>query len=201
MISYSTEQFPVINILLAGVGGQGVLLASDILVEVALQSNLDTKKSEVHGMAQRGGSVVSQVRFGEHIHSPLIPDGDVHLLVAFEKLEALRYLDAVRPDGAVIYNTQQITPLTVYFSNISYPRQVDELCRRKTPHVFSIDAVGKAEELGNLKVVNSLMLGALSRLLQFDEEIWKHVIGTRVPAKTKALNETAFNAGASLMNR
>ncbi len=198
---YCTKKLHTINVLLAGVGGQGVLVASDIIVDVALQSDFDTKKSEVHGMAQRGGSVVSQIRFGEKIHSPLIPEGDVHLLVAFEKLEALRYLDMLRPDGAIIYNTQQITPLSVFSSNVPYPENIHKVCLRKTEHVFSVDATTTAEQLGNLRIVNSFMLGALSSFLEFDPEIWKNVISTRVPKKTVDINFQAFEMGRKTVEK
>ena len=113
-----------LNIVLSGVGGQGVLVASDIIVEVAMKTNLDAKKSEVHGMAQRGGSVVSQVRYGTKIYSPLIKMGDADIILAFEKLEAIRYLDYIKPEGYVIFNTQQITPLTVFTTNTKYPQNI-----------------------------------------------------------------------------
>ncbi|MBN2011118.1 indolepyruvate oxidoreductase subunit beta [candidate division KSB1 bacterium] len=196
---YKSSEQSTINILLAGVGGQGVLLASDILIEVALQADLDTKKSEIHGMAQRGGSVVSQVRYGRKIYSPLIPEGETDILLTFEKLEALRYLDALRPNGVVIFNTEQITPLTVFSTNVAYPQDIEGLCRRKTDYVFPVDGTVQAESLGNLKVVNSIMLGVLSQFIEFDSDVWKRIIATRVPQKTVALNSQAFDIGRKLI--
>lgn len=188
-----------INIVLSGVGGQGVLVASDIIVDVAMNQGFDTKKSEVHGMAQRGGSVVSQVRYGTKIYSPLIQNGHADIILAFEKLEALRYLDFLKPNGVIIFNTQQITPLTVYFSNVKYPEDILERCKKKTPHVISVDAIKIAEDLGNLKVLNSIMLGALSNHIEFSQDIWLESIGKRVPKKTIELNTKAFQKGRELI--
>jgi len=188
-----------VNIILSGVGGQGVLVASDIIVDVALKCGYDTKKSEVHGMAQRGGSVLSQVRYGRKIYSPLITVGQADLILAFEKLEAVRYLDFLKPGGIVIFNTQQITPLTVYTTNTEYTKNIAELCRRKTDHVISVDAVQIAEQLGNLKVLNSVMLGTLSRFLDLAVESWYDSILNRVPGKTGDLNKKAFEQGQALV--
>ncbi|MEE4312785.1 MAG: indolepyruvate oxidoreductase subunit beta [candidate division KSB1 bacterium] len=187
-----------VNIILSGVGGQGVLLASDIIVEVAMNNGIDAKKSEVHGMAQRGGSVISQVRYGEKIYSPLITEGKGDILIAFEKLEALRYLHFMKADGVIIYNTQQITPLSVYFSKMEYPGNISEICAEKVQHVFPVDATVTAETLGNLKILNTIMMGALSNLLEFTTESWLDVISNRVPKKTIELNRNAFISGRKL---
>jgi len=186
---------PIINVVMSGVGGQGVLVASDILVLVAMHSGLDAKKSEVHGMAQRGGSVVSQVRYGRKIHSPLIRLGDADIILAFEKLEAIRYLDYLKPDGIVIINNQQITPLSVYFSDIPYPEDVAAICRKKTKNLVLIDGIKLAEKLGNPRVLNTVMLGALSNFLEFEQQHWLEAIAHRVPPKTVELNRRAFEAG------
>lgn len=185
----------VVNVVMTGVGGQGVLVASDILAQVALAANFDVKKSEVHGMAQRGGSVISQVRYGAKIYSPLIDPGTADVIVAFEKLEALRYLDLLKPGGAVIINDQQITPLTVFFADIPYPQDVEKICRRKAGQVAIFDGVQIAEKLGNQRVLNTVMLGALSNLLEFDEADWLNAIAQRVPPKTVAMNRDGFAAG------
>lgn len=186
------------NIVLSGVGGQGILVASDILAEVAVESGLDVKKSEVHGMAQRGGSVVSQVRFGEKIYSPLIKKGEADFILAFEKLEALRYLDLLKPGGVVIMNDQRIVPLTVYFEGIPYPEDIEELCKRRAKDVIVFPATKLAEQLGNLRVLNVIMLGILSRFLGFEEERWLECIQRRVPPKTLPLNRKAFKRGRAV---
>jgi indolepyruvate ferredoxin oxidoreductase, beta subunit len=188
-----------INILLAGVGGQGVLVASDIIIELAMLADLDVKKSEVHGMAQRGGSVVSQVRYGKKIFSPLINKGEADVILAFEKLEAVRYLDYLKTDGYVIYNNQQITPLTVFTMNIEYPKNIDDLCRRKTNNIVSVDAISIMNNLGNLKVLNTIMLGVLYNLLEFESESWLKIITSRVPSKTIEINKQAFVQGRALV--
>jgi indolepyruvate ferredoxin oxidoreductase, beta subunit len=195
----TVQNQPVINILLAGVGGQGVLVASDIIIELAMQANFDVKKSEVHGMAQRGGSVVSQVRYGEKIYSPLIKKGDSDIIFAFEKLEAVRYLDFLKTDGYVIYNNQQITPLTVFTMNIEYPKNIDDLCRKKTNNIVMVDAISIMNNLGNLKVLNTIMLGVLSNLLEFETEAWLKIITSRVPSKTIEINKHAFVQGRALI--
>lgn len=193
--SITTKKQPVINILLSGVGGQGVLVASDILVLAAMHAGLDTKKSEVHGMAQRGGSVVSQVRYGKKIYSPLIDVGSADIIVAFEKLEAVRYLDYLKPGGAIIINNQQITPLSVFFSNIPYPDDVATICQKKTDHIITVDGIELAEKIGNPRTLNTIMLGALANFLEFDEQHWLQAIENRVPPKTMKMNREAFEEG------
>ena len=190
-----TEKRPIINVLMSGVGGQGVLVASDILVMVAMDAGLDAKKSEIHGMAQRGGSVVSQVRYGKKIYSPLINTGAADVILAFEKLEAVRYLDYLKPGGVVIVNNQKITPLSVFFSDTPYPEDIAAICEKKTDQILMIDGVQIAEQLGNPRTINSVMLGALSNFLEFDEEHWMKAIEQRVPPKTLELNRRAFEAG------
>ena len=189
------SELPVVNVVMSGVGGQGVLVASDILVRVAMLAGLDTKKSEVHGMAQRGGSVVSQIRYGEKIYSPLIEKGSADIILAFEKLEAVRYLDFLKPNGVVIINNQQITPLSVFFSDIPYPEDVQVICKKKTEQIVMIEGIKIAERLKNQRVLNTVMLGALSNFLQFDEEHWIKAIEQRVLPKTFDLNRRAFEAG------
>ncbi|OQX82765.1 hypothetical protein B6D60_11640 [candidate division KSB1 bacterium 4484_87] len=195
------EEQPVINIVMSGVGGQGVLVASDILTMAALNAGLDTKKSEVHGMAQRGGSVVSQIRIGEKIYSPLIAKGTADILIAFEKLEAVRYLEMLKPGGVVVVNDQQITPLTVYFANIPYPEDVEAICRRRAGEFIAIEGIQIAEDLGNTRVLNSIMLGALSSFLNIKKDDWTKAIEQRVPPKTIPLNIKAFEAGAKISEK
>ena len=181
----------VTNVFICGVGGQGILLASEILSEVALGRGLDVKKSEVHGMAQRGGAVVSHVRFGDRVYSPVIADGEADLLVSFEKMEALRWLHSLRPAGTLVVNSQEIVPSGLD----EYPREIDEDLRRRVPDLLSVDALTLAEEAGNIRAVNTVMLGAFSSFLEFDDADWKKAIEARVPPKTVDVNLRAFELG------
>jgi len=188
----------ITNIIFAGVGGQGILMASDILADVALRAGLDVKKSEVHGMAQRGGSVVSHVRFGPKVHSPLIPKGQAHFIVSFEKLEALRYLDYLRPEGTVILNDYCIIPQTVQLGEAEYPKDIEDLCRQHAAQVIVAEATDRAVKLGNVRVLNVLMLGLLSQFLPLPQSLWEEVIAQRVPPKYLELNRQAFQEGKRL---
>ena len=187
------------DFLLVGVGGQGVLLASDILGEVGLKAGYDAKKSEVHGMAQRGGSVVSHVRWAEKVLSPLIGLGEVDYLLALEKLEALRYIEVLRPGGTVIVNDHRIPPVSVSSGNDEYPddQRVRRVLGEVAGDVQSVPGVGLAEELGNARASNVVMLGALSKFLDVDLATWLEVIAERVPEKYVELNHQAFLKGRS----
>ena len=194
-----------INFLLCGVGGQGTILASDVLVNVGLAAGFQAKQAEVHGMSQRGGSVTSHVRWGKVIYSPLIGAGEVDVLLAFEKLEALRSLKAMRPGALALVNTQMIEPLTAISGDQDYPS--DEAIRAAfaevTPNAEYINGEEIAGALGNLKAANVVLLGALSALLErsgkagegLTPEIWLEVITGRVPPKHVELNRKAFEAG------
>lgn len=195
-----------INFLLCGVGGQGTVLASDVLVNVGLAAGFDAKQAEVHGMSQRGGSVTSHVRWGKKVYSPIVGLGEADVLLSFEKLEALRNIKALRPNGVAVINTQVIEPLTVISGDQKYPE--DEAVRAAfaalTPHVKYVDGEQIAESLGNLRVANVVLLGALSALLEagdllaglnVDAETWLKVITERVPPKHVELNRKAFQAG------
>ena len=183
------------NVSLVGVGGQGILLASEILCRVGLLAGKDVKKSEVHGMAQRGGSVVSQVRVGERVHSPLVPLGATDVLVAFEKLEALRFAHFLRPDGLAIVNEQEIRPVTVSTGQAVWPADLDARLRATFPRLQRVPALEIATGLGNVRVVNVVMIGALSHRLGFDEALFRRAIEELVPEKARALNLRAFEAG------
>jgi indolepyruvate ferredoxin oxidoreductase beta subunit len=191
------------SFVLAGVGGQGTLLASSILAEVGLTAGYDVKKSEVHGMAQRGGSVSSHVRWGERVYSPLISSGEADVLIAFEWLEALRYLNLLRPGGKVLVNDHVITPVTVTTGNAVYParEQILHALRQATADVTVIPGIGIARELGNVRANNVVVLGALSVGLSVDAQTWKHVIETRVPPRYKVLNLAAFSRGREVMGK
>ncbi len=187
------------NILLCGVGGQGTLLASNVLAEAAMESGFDVKKSEVHGMAQRGGSVVSHVRFGDKVHSPLIRKGECDLLISFETLEALRWSEFLRPGGLVIMNTQKILPMSVSAGTSIYPDGIGELLEKLPASVVAVDGIGNAQKLGNAKCLNVVMLGVLARKLSgIKETVWKEVLAKRLPAKILDLNMKAFDAGWNL---
>jgi indolepyruvate ferredoxin oxidoreductase beta subunit len=191
------------SFLLVGVGGQGTLLASNIVAEVGLRAGYQVKKSEVHGMAQRGGSVSSHVRWGERVHSPLIGEGEVDILVAFERVEAVRHVDALRPGGKVLVNDHAIVPMTVTAGSATYPA-IDEILaalRQATPDVTLVPGVRIAQELGNARANNVVLLGVLSRRLDVEEAIWREVIADRVPPRYKELNLEAFARGRSFSPR
>ena len=185
----------ITNILIAGVGGQGVLLVSEILSEACLRSGYDVKKSEVHGMAQRGGSVTSHVRFGKQVHSPLIEKGQADVLVSFEELEALRWIAFLKPGGTVVVNAQRIAPMTVSSGVATYPEDVLEQLRKRTSRTVAVDGIGIAQKVGNPRVVNVALLGALSNHLNIEASIWRETISLRVPPKTVEVNLRAFEAG------
>ncbi|HEY5669465.1 MAG TPA: indolepyruvate oxidoreductase subunit beta [Anaerolineales bacterium] len=186
-----------INFLLAGVGGQGTLLASDILAEVGLHVGYDAKKSEVHGMAQRGGAVVSHVRWGKRVASPLCERGTVDYFVAQEMLESLRWLEYLRPGGTVVLSRQQLPPTSTVFGSDVYPNddQVIAEVSKLAGKVLALDAIGVAEGLGNRRIANSVLLGALSSELDLDPEAWITVIESKVPQRHKEANRKAFLAG------
>jgi len=194
-----------INFLLAGVGGQGTILASDVLVNVGLVAGFQAKQAEVHGMSQRGGSVTSHVRWGKVVYSPLIGAGEADVLLAFEKLEALRSLYVLRPGALVLVNTQVIKPLTAITGGQAYPddESLQASFARLTSNLEFINGEEIAGSLGNLKAANVVLLGALSALLERSEqigagltpEIWLKVITERVPPKHVELNRKAFLAG------
>jgi indolepyruvate ferredoxin oxidoreductase beta subunit len=193
------------NFLLAGVGGQGTILASDVLVNVGLAAGYQAKQAEVHGMSQRGGSVTSFVRWGRVVYSPLVGGGEVDVLLAFEKAEALRNLNQLRPGALALINLAAIEPVTVTSGGQSYP--TDDTLRSKvaevTRNVIYVDGEAKASELGNIRTANVVLLGALSSLMEregltgaeLSADAWLSVIKERVPPKFVELNRQAFNAG------
>jgi indolepyruvate ferredoxin oxidoreductase beta subunit len=194
-----------INFMLAGVGGQGTILASDVLANVGLAAGYQAKQAEVHGMSQRGGSVTSYVRWGETVYSPLVGAGEVDVFLTFEKVEALRNLDQLRPGALVVISLEAIKPVTVTSGGQPYPDDAHlRLCLEQvTPKAFYIDALAIATGLGNLKVSNVALMGALSALMErqgiggpgLTAETWLEVISSRVPKKTIELNKKAFMAG------
>ena len=185
----------VTNILLAGVGGQGILLASEVLSEVVLMAGLDVKKNEIHGMSQRGGSVVSHVRYGEKIFSSIIPEGEVDILFSFEMLEACRYLPLLRENGQVIINDWQIAPPSVALGKQAYPENLVETIRAQFPATTVVSGLDLALEAGNSKTVNTVLLGALSRMLDFEKDLWLTALEKMIPAKLLDINLKAFELG------
>jgi len=185
----------MLNILLVGVGGQGTILASKILAEVALLQGHDVKMSEIHGMAQRGGSVVTHVRMGEKIYGPVIDEGEADFIVAFEKLEALRSIHYLRPGGTVVVNNQRIDPMTVITGQFVYPPEILDTLLERADEVSVLDALQLAREAGSSKAVNVVLLGALARKMEIPVEDWQEAIRRTVPPALLALNIAAFNAG------
>lgn len=187
-----------ISFLLAGVGGQGTLLASNVLAHIGVRAGFDVKKAEVHGMAQRGGSVSSHIRWGEKIHSPLIGRGEVDYLVIFEKLEALRYVDMLRPGGTAIVGEMRIPPLSVSSGNDVYPDddEVQRILGEVTDDWHFVSSLRLAEEVGNVRSHNVVVLGVLSNFVaQVPPETWLEVIAEWVPEKFVEVNRRAFQMG------
>jgi indolepyruvate ferredoxin oxidoreductase beta subunit len=186
------------NFVLVGVGGQGTLLASNILADLGLAAGFDVKKSEVHGMSQRGGSVVSHVRWHpEHVASPLVGLGEADILLAFEKLEALRFVEFLRVGGTAVVNEMEIVPITVSAGSGVYPADtdVDAAMAAVSARVIRVPGERLAQEAGNAKAANVVLLGAISRLLPLPEDVWWKCLEQRVPKKFLELNRTAFAAG------
>ena len=188
------------NILMVGVGGQGVILASEIISEVMMRAGHDVKKSEVHGMAQRGGSVSSHVRFGPKVYSPLIKKGDADVLFSFELLESVRYLDFLRSDALLIVNKQKVLPPSVTLGVDSYPERLPEILRERFSRVEIVDALDIAKQAGNARALNVAFLGALSRHFAVDENLWKDVISSMLPLKLVDVNIKAFMLGREKKN-
>ncbi len=183
------------NILFSGVGGQGILLASELTAYAQLAEGYDVKKSEVHGMAQRGGSVEAHLRYGARVYSPLIDPGSADILVAFEILEAVRYLPYLHKDSAVVVNTQKILPPGVALGKMAYPEDIlSELTARQI-NVVPIDAFAIAEEVGELRTVNVAMVGAMSNFLAVSPDVFLKVIDTTVKEQFREVNKKAFEAG------
>lgn len=186
-----------INFVLVGVGGQGTILASDVLAELGLRLGYDVKKAEVHGMSQRGGSVTSHLRWGPRVFSPIIPRGEADILLAFEKLEAARFIGQLKPGGLALVNEYAIEPLSVQTSGVPYPADDDlrERLARTTSRVYWVKGIEIAEGLGNPRTANVVLLGALSALLDIELDQWDAVLEMRIPAKHLELNRQAFRAG------
>lgn len=183
------------SILFVGVGGQGTILASKLLTEGLMKHGYDVKMSEVHGMAQRGGSVTTQVRYGEKVYSPLIELGKADVIVAFEKSEAARWLPYLKKDGYLVVNDYEIHPVTVLIGEEKYPENVDERLKNVVENTIIIDAANISEQLGNIKAQNVVLLGALIKALKLENIDWNDIIASLVPVKAVELNKQALTEG------
>ncbi|MBI4333411.1 MAG: indolepyruvate oxidoreductase subunit beta [Chloroflexi bacterium] len=186
-----------INILIAGVGGQGIVLCSDILGDAAIAAGYDVKKTDTLGMAQRGGSVVSHVRIAEKVWSPLIPEGEVDLLLAFEKLEAASWVHYLRRQAKVIVNDYALPPLSVSLGTATYPSdlEIQAVLKQRTDRVFFLEGSRRSRELGDARVIGSFMLGCASGYLPLKTAVLREVIAGKVPEKSRELNLKAFDEG------
>lgn len=185
------------NIMIVGVGGQGTLLTSRILGGITRKAGFDVKISEVHGMAQRGGSVVTFVRYGDSVAEPIVEAGQADVLIAFERLEALRYAHFLKKDGVLIVNDQRMNPMTVVTGMAEYPEGIIETLQEKY-RVVVVDAQSMAKKLGNTRVFNTIIIGVAAKSMAFSREDWISVIRATVPAKTVDINLAAFEAGYQL---
>ena len=183
------------NIMIVGVGGQGSLLASKLLGYLLLQEGYDVKVSEVHGMSQRGGSVVTYVRFGEKVYSPIIDRGEADFIVSFEELEAARYVEYLKKDGRIVTNTQQIDPMPVITGAAEYPTELIEKIQKLGIAVDAMDCLSLAEQAGSAKAVNIVLMGRLSKYFDIAPEKWDQALEACVPAKFLELNRKAFALG------
>ena len=188
----------ITNILLVGVGGQGILLASEILSETFMLAGYDVKKSEIHGMSQRGGSVVSHVRYGREVFSPIVPEGEGDILFGFEMLETFRSLPLLKKEGSVIANDLCIPPPAVLSGREQYPQRLGEKIRSCFPDFLLVDGLHLATAAGNPRAANTVLLGAVSKRLDVPEEYWLKALGKMVPAKAFDVNVRAFQAGRNL---
>lgn len=190
-----------VSIMIVGVGGQGTLLASRILGNLALTLGYDVKVSEVHGMSQRGGSVVTYVKYGDTVHSPIIDPGGADLILAFEELEAYRYLPYLKKGGRIICNSQNIDPMPVITGAMQYPTEIIKKIREKGIDIIPIDASRLAMEAGNIKTVNVALIGLLSKSMDIPEEQWEAAIRQTVPPKALDVNLKAFQLGRAVAER
>jgi len=188
----------ITNILLVGVGGQGILLASEILAETFMLAGFDVKKSEIHGMSQRGGSVVSHVRYGKEVFSPIVPEGEGDILFGFELMETCRSLPLLKKGGAVVANDLRIPPPAVLMGQETYPEGLTERISARFPDFLLVDGQKLATQAGNPRAANTVLLGAVSKRLDIAEEFWLKALEKMVPKKALEINVKAFQLGRSL---
>lgn len=182
-------------IMIVGVGGQGTLLASRILGNVLLSQGFDVKVSEVHGMSQRGGSVVTYVKYGDQVYSPVVNEGEADYILSFERLEAARWLSYLKRDGKMIVNDQRINPMPVITGAMAYPEEILAKMTEKGADILPVDALSLALQAGNSKAVNVVLIGVLSSIMDFPAEVWNAALESTVPARFLELNKTAFELG------
>jgi indolepyruvate ferredoxin oxidoreductase beta subunit len=183
------------NVLVSGVGGQGVILASDIMCEVFMEAGYDVKKSEIHGMAMRGGIVTSHFRFGKKVYSPLIKEGEVDILFAFEQLEGLRWIHHVRPNGKVLMNDNKVNPPAVNLGEMDYPKNIPKIIQSKFKDFYLVKGTEIALQAGDVRAANVVLLGAMSKLFTIQDSLWLDTILGHLPPKVHDLNRKAFAAG------
>ncbi|MCI5924260.1 MAG: indolepyruvate oxidoreductase subunit beta [Oscillospiraceae bacterium] len=183
------------SIMIVGVGGQGTLLASRILGHAIVSQGYDVKVSEVHGMSQRGGSVVTYVRYGGRVDSPIVDKGQADVVLSFEQLEAARYLTYLKPNGTLLTNTQQIDPMPVVTGAAVYPQNLIEKMKAAGVRILALDALTLAKKAGSVKAINVVLLGVLSNYMPFSEDIWKEAISACVPPRFLEVNQKAFALG------
>lgn len=183
------------SLMIVGVGGQGTLLASKLLGRLLMNEGYDVKVSEVHGMSQRGGSVVTYVKYGEKVYSPVITDGEADYIVSFEKIEAARYISCLKKGGKIIVNTQEIDPMPVIIGNAQYPSDVLDAVSGAGVGVDKLDALSLAEQAGSAKAVNIVLMGRLAKYLDIAREKWEEAVAQTVPEKFRELNLKAFGLG------
>jgi indolepyruvate ferredoxin oxidoreductase beta subunit len=183
------------NILVSGVGGQGVILASDIMSEVFMEAGYDVKKSEVHGMAMRGGIVTSHFRFGKKVYSPLIKEGEVDILFAFEQLEGLRWINYLRTTGKIVMNDHKVNPPAVNLGEMEYPKGIPEIVRSRIKNFYLVKGTEIALQLGDVRAANVVLLGAISKFFEVSGDLWLKTILNNLPPKVHELNRKAFSTG------
>ncbi len=183
------------SIMIVGVGGQGTLLASRLLGNALLSKNYDVKVSEVHGMSQRGGSVVTYVKYGSKVASPIVALGEADLILSFEQLEAARWLPYLKKGGTIITNTQKMDPMPVVMGAAEYPHDILDAIRAKGVNLVAVDALSMAVEAGSAKAVNVALIGVMARNMDLEKQVWKDTIAATVPAKFLEMNEKAFELG------
>ena len=189
------------NILIVGVGGQGTLLASKLLGKCFLEKGYDVKVSEVHGMSQRGGSVVTYVRYGKEVFSPVIDKGEADMIISFEQLEAARWLPYLKKGGVLITNTQQLNPMPVIMGTAEYPENIIDKIKAEGVNVIAVDALDLAVKAGSVKATNVVLLGVAARELGFGIDVWLDIIEKTVPQKTIELNKEAFITGYNAISQ
>ena len=186
-----------LDLLITGVGGQGIVLASDIIGEAALAAGYDVKNTDTLGMAQRGGSVVSHIRLAPHVWSPLIKEGEADILVAFEKLEAVRWAHYLRPGAVAIVNNHALPPLSVNLGNEHYPsdEEITNILRQRAERIYFVNGTSRVKEMGNIRTLNMFMLGCVSLFLPLKVNIWKEIISQRLRPEMRQINIFAFDRG------